>query len=91
MIKNANAKHSQAVTNLNAKWRWVVTGTPVQNGSLDLFWLMACLRFEPFSITSYWTSLVQLPLAHGDVNGLSRLQVRTLNMLQFRIMLRTNL
>ncbi|XVF40881.1 hypothetical protein PTKIN_Ptkin01aG0152300 [Pterospermum kingtungense] len=75
VIKNANAQQSKAVTNLKATCKWVVTGTPIQNGSLDLFSLMAFLRFEPFSIKSYWRSLVQRPLAQGNKNGLSRLQV----------------
>ncbi|XP_022743331.1 putative SWI/SNF-related matrix-associated actin-dependent regulator of chromatin subfamily A member 3-like 1 [Durio zibethinus] len=75
VIKNANAQQSIAVTNLKATCRWVVTGTPIQNGSLDLFSLMAFLRFEPFSIKSYWRSLVQRPLAQGKKNGFSRLQV----------------
>ncbi|TYG35677.1 hypothetical protein ES288_D13G001500v1 [Gossypium darwinii] len=75
VIKNANAQQSKAVTNLKATCRWVVTGTPIQNGSSDLFSLMAFLRFEPFSIKSYWRSLVQRPLAQGNKNGLSRLQV----------------
>ncbi|XP_024171059.1 LOW QUALITY PROTEIN: putative SWI/SNF-related matrix-associated actin-dependent regulator of chromatin subfamily A member 3-like 1 [Rosa chinensis] len=74
-IKNVNAQQSQAVTNLKAKRRWAVTGTPIQNGSFDLFSLMAFLRFEPFSIKSYWQSLVQRPLAQGNKMGLSRLQV----------------
>ncbi|GLT77044.1 hypothetical protein SLA2020_486660 [Shorea laevis] len=74
MIKNANACQSRAVTNLNSKCRWVVTGTPIQNGSHDLYSLMAFLQFEPFSIKSYWQSLVQRPLAQGNKKGISRLQ-----------------
>ncbi|KAA8517920.1 hypothetical protein F0562_015392 [Nyssa sinensis] len=75
VIKNINAQISRAVTNLIAKRRWVVTGTPIQNGSFDLFSLMAFLRFEPFSIKSYWNSFVQRPLAQGSEKGLSRLQI----------------
>ncbi|KAI6673682.1 hypothetical protein NL676_001588 [Syzygium grande] len=75
LIKNVNAQQSQAVTNLKAKRRWAVTGTPIQNGSFDLFSLMAFLRFEPFSIKSYWQSLIQRPLSQGNQTGLSRLQV----------------
>ncbi|KAK3405376.1 hypothetical protein EUGRSUZ_K01651 [Eucalyptus grandis] len=75
LIKNANAQQSQAVTKLKAKRRWVVTGTPIQNGSFDLFSLMSFLRFEPFSIKSYWQSLIQRPLSQGNQTGLSRLQV----------------
>ncbi|CAK8543053.1 unnamed protein product [Lathyrus sativus] len=75
MIKNVNAAQSQAVIALNAKRRWAVTGTPIQNGSYDLFSLMAFLHFEPFSIKSYWQSLVQRPLNQGKQTGLNRLQV----------------
>lgn len=75
VIKNVNSLQSRAVTDLNANRRWVVTGTPIQNGSFDLFSLMAFLRFEPFSIKSYWQSLVQRPLTEGRHRGLSRLQV----------------
>ncbi|KAK9069299.1 hypothetical protein SSX86_013415 [Deinandra increscens subsp. villosa] len=74
IIKNHRAKQSIAVSKLNAKNRWVVTGTPIQNGSMDLFSLMAFLRFHPFSTKSYWDTLVQRPIAQGNVNGLSRLQ-----------------
>ncbi|KAF3442164.1 hypothetical protein FNV43_RR16080 [Rhamnella rubrinervis] len=75
VIKNMNALQSRAVINLIACRRWVVTGTPIQNGSFDLFSLMAFLRFEPFSTRSYWQSLVQRPLGQGRQEGLSRLQV----------------
>lgn len=74
IIKNHKAKLSSAVIQLNAKRRWVVTGTPIQNGSMDLFAFMAFLRFDPFSTKSYWDSLVQRPIAQGNANGLSRLQ-----------------
>jgi SWI/SNF-related matrix-associated actin-dependent regulator of chromatin subfamily A3 len=75
VIKNTAARQTKAVTALNAQRRWVVTGTPIQNSSLDLYPLMAFLRFEPFSIKSYWQSLIQRPLGKGDKAGLSRLQV----------------
>ncbi|XP_042482056.1 putative SWI/SNF-related matrix-associated actin-dependent regulator of chromatin subfamily A member 3-like 1 [Macadamia integrifolia] len=75
LIKNVEANQSEAVINLKAKRRWVVTGTPIQNGSSDLFSLMAFLKFQPFSIKSYWQSLVQRPLDQGNESGLSRLQI----------------
>ncbi|OIW15493.1 hypothetical protein TanjilG_32897 [Lupinus angustifolius] len=74
-IKNVNAQQSKAAIKLNAKRRWAVTGTPIQNGSYDLFSIMAFLKFEPFSIKNYWRSLVQRPLNQGMEKGLSRLQV----------------
>ncbi|KAK9091059.1 hypothetical protein Sjap_024236 [Stephania japonica] len=75
LIKNVGARQSKAVIALKAKRRWAVTGTPIQNGSFDLFSLMAFLKFEPFSIKSYWQRLVQNSLNQGNNRGLARLQV----------------
>jgi len=75
VIKNSTARQTKAVIALNAERQWVVTGTPIQNSSIDLYPLMAFLRFQPFSIKSYWQSLIQRPLENGNKTGLSRLQV----------------
>lgn len=75
LIKNVNALQTRAVTSLQSERRWAVTGTPIQNSTIDLFALMTFLRFEPFSDRSYWNSLIQRPLAQGQPKGLTRLQV----------------
>ncbi|CAA6657035.1 unnamed protein product [Spirodela intermedia] len=75
LIKNFAAQQTKAVIALKAERRWAVTGTPIQNNSFDLFSLMAFLRFQPFSVRSYWQRLVQRPLDQGSKCGLSRLQV----------------
>ncbi|KAJ6864256.1 SWI/SNF-related matrix-associated actin-dependent regulator of chromatin subfamily A member 3-like 1 [Populus alba x Populus x berolinensis] len=49
VIKNADAKQSLAVSRLTARRRWAVTGAPIQNGSFDLFALIAFLRLDPLS------------------------------------------
>ncbi|KAL9373566.1 hypothetical protein Peur_033186 [Populus x canadensis] len=74
VIKNANAMQSKAVAGLTARRRWAVTGAPIQNGSFDLFALIAFLRLDPLSKKSYWQSLLERPLAKKDGNGFSRLQ-----------------
>ncbi|MQL99268.1 hypothetical protein Taro_031986 [Colocasia esculenta] len=74
LIKNFAAQQTKAVIALKAERRWAVTGTPIQNNSFDLFSLMAFLRFQPFSVRSYWQRLVQRPLDQGSKSGLSRLQ-----------------
>ncbi|XP_073140653.1 putative SWI/SNF-related matrix-associated actin-dependent regulator of chromatin subfamily A member 3-like 1 isoform X2 [Henckelia pumila] len=74
VIKNVNSQQSRAVTKLNSKRRWAISGTPIQNSSYDLFSLMAFLKFEPFSVKSLWNSLIQRPLSQGDEKGISRLQ-----------------
>nr|ATG70976.1 DNA/RNA helicase protein [Callitropsis funebris] len=73
-IKNANTKQAKAAIALKAQRRWAVTGTPIQNTSFDLFTLMTFLQFQPFSIKSYWNSLVQRPLSQGNASGRARLQ-----------------
>ncbi|KAG0496425.1 hypothetical protein HPP92_001116 [Vanilla planifolia] len=75
VIKNFASQQTKAVIDLKAKWRWVVTGTPIQNTSFDLFSLMAFLKFQPFSIKNYWQSIVQRPLDQGSPSGISRLQI----------------
>ncbi|CAN6185234.1 unnamed protein product [Urochloa humidicola] len=74
VIKNSTARQTKAVIALNAGRRWVVTGTPIQNSSFDLYPLMAFLKFQPFSMKSYWQKLIQRPLERGNKAGLSRLQ-----------------
>ncbi|PON63527.1 Helicase [Trema orientale] len=55
-----------------ANRRWVATGIPIQNDTFDLFSYMAFLRFEPFSVESYWQTHIQIPLAHKNEMGLSQ-------------------
>ncbi|KAL0910698.1 hypothetical protein M5K25_018779 [Dendrobium thyrsiflorum] len=74
VIKNFLSQQTKAVVELKAERRWVVTGTPIQNNSFDLYSLMAFLRFLPFSIKSYWQRLVQRPLDQGSASGIARLQ-----------------
>ncbi|KAK2981077.1 hypothetical protein RJ640_012032, partial [Escallonia rubra] len=75
VIRNANTQQSRAVTSLNSKRRWVVTGIPIQNGLRGLYSLMSFLRFEPFCTRDYWNRLVRRPLIQGDEKGLLRLLV----------------
>ncbi|KAJ7972093.1 SNF2-related [Quillaja saponaria] len=65
----------EELKNLNANRRWVVTGVPIQSGSIDLFPLMSFLRFFPFSVSTYWEILVLHPLSQRDQKGLSRQQI----------------
>ncbi|PON47927.1 Cdk-activating kinase assembly factor [Parasponia andersonii] len=74
VIRNTKALPTRAVCQLKANRRWVVTGTPIQDGAFDLFSFMVFLRFEPFSNESYWQNHIQIPLAHENETGLSRLQ-----------------
>lgn len=75
IIKNESSQQTKAVLALNAKNRWIVTGTPIQNSSFDLYAFMAFLRFEPFATKCYWRRLIQHPLDNGEEKALRRIQV----------------
>ncbi|KAK6952422.1 hypothetical protein Daesc_006959 [Daldinia eschscholtzii] len=47
-IKNPKAKGSLAVCELKAKYRWCLTGTPMQNGPNELAPLVRFLRIQPY-------------------------------------------
>ncbi|OVA20680.1 SNF2-related [Macleaya cordata] len=67
-------RRCRSVLHLKAKSRWVVSGMPILNGSFDLYFVMAFLRFKPFSDEKSWQTLVKRPIDKGNENGLSRLQ-----------------
>lgn len=48
-IKDSRSNTSTAITHLKAKYRWGLTGTPVQNRVGDLFSLVKFLRLDPYS------------------------------------------
>jgi len=75
IIRNPNTKSALAATNLFAKSRWVLTGTPIINNLKDLFSLVRFIgltggleRLEIFN------SILIRPLNQGDVNASLLLQ-----------------
>jgi SNF2 family DNA or RNA helicase len=53
-IKNRNTRQAKACYMLRAKYRWCMTGTPIQNGLDDLFSLLHFLNYSPYSDYNYW-------------------------------------
>jgi SWI/SNF-related matrix-associated actin-dependent regulator of chromatin subfamily A3 len=78
LIKNPNARMTQAVVSLQAERRWAVTGTPIQNGVKDLLSLMMFLKLQPLDEKSFWNRTIQRPVLSGDASGFLRLQVLNL-------------
>jgi len=75
-IKNRNAKATQAAYALDAKFRWCLTGTPMQNNLDELQSLIKFLRIKPFDDLAAWRDQISRPLANGRGGlAIQRLQV----------------
>jgi DNA repair protein RAD5 len=73
-IKNHTSKTSQACQDINARRRWAITGTPIQNKLDDLFALVKYLRHQPWSNHTFWNSFITVPFKNQDKNALKTVQ-----------------
>lgn len=69
VIRNRASKSHQAVRRLEAKHRWCLTGTPVQNSVDDLGALVAFLRAAPFDDRARFARVFTDPIANRDDEG----------------------
>ncbi|CDO71519.1 hypothetical protein BN946_scf184910.g18 [Trametes cinnabarina] len=75
-IKNRNTKAAIACCALEAKYRWCLTGTPMQNSVEELYSLIKFLRISPLNDWSTFNSAIAKPVKAGKpVRALKRLQV----------------
>ncbi|KAJ5221393.1 uncharacterized protein N7469_010280 [Penicillium citrinum] len=75
-IKNRNAKATQAAYALDAKFRWCLTGTPMQNNLDELQSLIRFLRIKPYDELAAWRDQISRPLNNGrGALAIQRLQV----------------
>lgn len=74
-IRNENSRMARAVCSLNAKSRWAVTGTPIQNRLSDLATLVKFIRVHPYTDTKQFdTDLSRLWKSGEDEKAVKRLQ-----------------
>ncbi|XP_076317291.1 transcription termination factor 2-like isoform X6 [Tachypleus tridentatus] len=75
-IKNRNSAAARAVCCLHAKYRWVMTGTPIHNSLTDMYSLLRFLKCSPFDEYQVWKKWVD----NNSIQGSTRLNtlVKTL-------------
>ena len=64
-IKNRSAKATKAACELEAVYRWCLTGTPMQNNLDELQSLIHFLRIKPYDELSYWRENIDRPMKNG--------------------------
>lgn len=64
-IKNRLAKSSQAACALRARYRWCLTGTPMQNNLDELQSLIKFLQIKPFNDLTAWKEQISRPMQQG--------------------------
>lgn len=65
IIKNRTTKASGAVTHLKSKYRWCLTGTPIQNSIHDLFGLIRFLDIKPYCDWGHFQHHITKPFSSG--------------------------
>ncbi|KAG1743712.1 SNF2 family N-terminal domain-containing protein [Suillus paluster] len=75
-IKNRNTKAAIACCELEGKFRWCLTGTPMQNTVEELFSLIKFLRVRPLNEWQNFNEQIAQPIKAGrPVRALKRLHV----------------
>ncbi|TFL03806.1 SNF2 family N-terminal domain-containing protein [Pterulicium gracile] len=69
-------KASISCAALNTKYRWVLTGTPLQYNVIELYSFFGFLRIRPYSKWEHWNEHIAKPIAkgHGGVRAMKQLQ-----------------
>ena len=67
-IKNQATLASKACCLIDAKYRWVVTGTVIHNSLDDVFALMKFLKHQPWCEPAFWKSAITTVM-HRKENG----------------------
>ena len=58
-IRNHKTHTNYSCCSLLAKYRWVLTGTPIQNRPQDYFALLKFLRYKPYDQYELWSQFIE--------------------------------
>ncbi len=76
-IKNHRSKTAKAAKNLDAKRKWIISGTPIQNNLNELYALLFWLE-EPtygMAVQAKFKKQIETPVKEGLIKGVHRLQL----------------
>ena len=65
-IRNQRTLASKVCCNLEAKHRWCVSGTIIQNSLDDVFGIMKFLKHEPWCWPAFWKAAITTPSNQTD-------------------------
>ncbi|XP_017473282.1 PREDICTED: transcription termination factor 2 [Rhagoletis zephyria] len=85
VVRNHKAQMSIAVCALRGKYKWALTGTPIQNKEMDAYALIKFLRCSPFDELPHWKKWIDNKSAGGQqrLNAL----MKTLMLRRTKVML----
>lgn len=67
-IKNKNTKAAKACCTVSSKYRWVLSGTPIQNNMSELYSLIRFLRIPPYHREERFNADIGRPLSNNRNN-----------------------
>ncbi|GFY84449.1 RING-finger, DEAD-like helicase, PHD and SNF2 domain-containing protein [Actinidia rufa] len=70
MVESNAAAATEMVQRLHAKYRWCITGTPIQRKLDDLYGLLRFLKANPFDVLRWWIEVLRDPYERGDAGAM---------------------
>ncbi|QLL35006.1 hypothetical protein HG536_0H03820 [Torulaspora globosa] len=67
-IKNKNTKAAKACCTVSSKYRWILSGTPIQNNMSELYSLIRFLRIPPYHREERFNADIGRPLSNNRNN-----------------------
>ncbi|KAL8154369.1 hypothetical protein V2J09_012129 [Rumex salicifolius] len=70
MVESSTTAATEMALRLHAKYRWCITGTPIQSKLDDLYGLLKFLKASPFDVLRWWTDVIRQPYERGDTRAM---------------------
>ncbi|QCE00806.1 E3 ubiquitin-protein ligase SHPRH [Vigna unguiculata] len=70
MVESNTTASTEMALRLHSKYRWCITGTPIQRKLDDLYGLLRFLVASPFDKYRWWTDVIRDPYEKGDVGAM---------------------